>query len=293
MAGSGKNKISVSVIINSPVSRVWNFWIDPVHIIHWNNASDDWLTTYSENDVRPGGKFLSRMEARDGSAGFDFTGEYEAIELNKSIDYTITGGRCVQVIFGSEGDITKLTEIFEAEDINAAELQQAGWQAILDNFKKYVENYGKLEVLNFKIIIDTPLEKVFKLMLEEDSYKAWTSVFNPSSRYKGTWEKRSKMVFLGNDKDGKTGGMVSRIRENIPDKFLSIEHTGIIQNGKEITAGPEVDRWKGSLENYSYTSLDGKTILSVSLDSDQEFKSYFIDTWPRALEKLKSICEQS
>lgn len=292
MSTTGKTKISVSVLINAPVSSVWNFWVDPVHIIHWNNASEDWLTAYSENYVKPGGKFLSRMEARNGSDGFDFTGVYGTIELNKSISYTITDGRKVEVTFKTDGDRTILTEIFENEDINSSELQRAGWQAILDNFKKYVENYGRVEVLKFEIIINTPVEKVFKLMLDEHSYREWTSVFNSTSYFKGTWEKGSKIVFLGDDKDGNAGGMVSRIRENIPDKFLSIEHTGIIQNGEEITSGPEADRWKGSLENYTFTSLDKGTNLSISIDSDPEFKDYFSETWPLALEKLKSICEQ-
>jgi hypothetical protein len=117
-------------------------------------------------------------------------------------------------------------------------------------------------------------------------------VFDPTSRFKGSWEKNSKILFLGTDKDGNSAGMVSRIRENIPGRFLSIEHCGIVRDGKEITSGPEAEAWAGFLENYSFTSVNGKTLLSVSLDSSQEFKSYFSETWPLALKKLKSLSEE-
>jgi uncharacterized protein YndB with AHSA1/START domain len=134
-----KNFITVESTINAPVEKVWNCWTTPQHIIQWNNASDDWHTTRAENDLRVGGQFLSRMEAKDGSFGFDFNGVYTEVEQHKAIAYTIEGGREVKVAFESNENTTKVTETFEAEDENPLEMQQAGWQAILDNFKKYVE----------------------------------------------------------------------------------------------------------------------------------------------------------
>jgi len=128
-------------------------------------------------------------------------------------------------------------------------------------------------------------------MFREDTYKNWTSAFNSDSRYEGSWNKGSKIVFLGTDSNGETGGMVSRIKENLQNKFVSIEHLGIIKNGNEILSGSEVDGWKGALENYTFKTTGNKTLLSVDIDSNQEFKSYFSDTWPKALSKLKSICE--
>ena len=126
MATIEKTNITVGVIIHKPVEKVWKLWTDPKHIIHWNNASDDWHTTKAENDLRPGGKFLSRMEAKDGSMGFDFTGKYNKIELHKLIESTLDDDRNVWVSFISKGNETMITEIFEAEQENAIELQQAG-----------------------------------------------------------------------------------------------------------------------------------------------------------------------
>lgn len=131
--------ITVNIIIDAPVQKVWDSWTVPAHIVHWNNASPDWHTPRAENDLRVGGKFLSRMEARDGSMGFDFSGEYTKIQQHKLIELTLDDNRKVRVRFDADGHKTKVTEVFEAENQNAVELQQSGWQAILDNFKKYVE----------------------------------------------------------------------------------------------------------------------------------------------------------
>ena len=140
MATIEKTKITVTATINAPVEKVWSLWTDPRHIVHWNNAQDDWHTTNAENDLRVGGKFLSRMEARDGSTGFDFEGEYTRVILLKQIVYTLGDGRIVQVSFTENGKETLVAETFEAEQTYTPELQKQGWQAILNNFKKYVEN---------------------------------------------------------------------------------------------------------------------------------------------------------
>lgn len=131
--------ITVEATINAPVDAVWEKWTNPDDIIKWNNASDDWHTPKAENDLRVGGRFLSRMEAKDGSSGFDFNGVYDQVKTNELIAYTIEGGRKVKIGFTGNGAETKVTETFEAEDENPIEMQRGGWQAILDNFKKYVE----------------------------------------------------------------------------------------------------------------------------------------------------------
>lgn len=131
--------ITVETIINAPEQKVWEYFTKPEHVIKWNSPSDDWHTPHAQNDLRPGGGFVYRMEAKDGSFGFDFGGVYDAVENNKYIEYTIGDGRKVKVHFTNEGNAIKLTEIFEAENINSIEMQRGGWQAILDNFKKYTE----------------------------------------------------------------------------------------------------------------------------------------------------------
>ena len=139
METTEKITITVATTVNIPVAKVWEFWTNPKHIINWNNASDDWHTPRSENDLRVCGKFMSRMEARDGSIGFDFIGVYDEVKTNKLIAYTIVDGRKVKIIFEDLGDETKVTETFEAENENPVEVQRGGWQAILNNFKKYTE----------------------------------------------------------------------------------------------------------------------------------------------------------
>ena len=134
MATAQKTIITIQAMINAPVEKVWKLWTGPEHIVNWNYASDDWHTTRAENDLRAGGRFLSRMEARDGSSGFDFSGKYSIVEQHRQIEYILDDGRNVQVIFIPRGNVTTVTEAFEAEHSNSIEMQEAGWQAILDNF---------------------------------------------------------------------------------------------------------------------------------------------------------------
>lgn len=293
MITAAKTTITVKANINAPVEKVWNFWTDPKHIVHWNNASDDWYTPRAENDLRVGGKFNYRMEARDGSDGFDFEGEYDSVVLLKQIRYTMGDGRSVRVSFDSDADTTTVTEIIETEPHNPLDIQQKGWQAILDNFRRHIEKSSRTEMLHFDILIEANAEKVYRTMINEKHYPEWTSEFNPTSHFKGSWDKGSKILFLGDAADGSLGGMVSRIKENIPYRFISIEHMGLVENGKEVLCGPDVDIWAGALENYTFTDQDGKTHLSVDVDTVDKYRQYFINTWPKALQKLKKICESN
>lgn len=132
--------ITVQALIKAPVEKVWEIWTTPKHITQWNTASADWHTPYAENDLKVGGKFLSRMEAIDGSFGFDFWGIYDEIISNALIAYTMGDDRKAKVTFERKDNSTKVVVIFEAESENSIELQQGGWQAILNNFKKYTES---------------------------------------------------------------------------------------------------------------------------------------------------------
>lgn len=141
MENPKKTIITVEATVKAPVEKVWKFWSSPEHITQWNNASDDWHTPYAENDLRVGGKFTSRMEAKDGSFGFDFWGIYDVVVPNERIEYTLGDDRKVKIVFTDQGNATRVTESFEAENENSVELQQSGWQAILDNFRKYTESH--------------------------------------------------------------------------------------------------------------------------------------------------------
>lgn len=136
-----QTNVTVQTVIEAPVEKVWNYWTDPNHITQWYQASDDWHAPRAENDLRVGGKFVTRMEAKDGSAGFDYSGTYDVVKLHEEISYTLDDGRKVNVTFIARGDETEVIETFEAESIHPVEFQKAGWQAILDNFKTYTESH--------------------------------------------------------------------------------------------------------------------------------------------------------
>jgi uncharacterized protein YndB with AHSA1/START domain len=136
-------KITVEKVVRAGLEPVWNAWNTPADIKQWNSAQDDWHTTASTVDLREGGKFSSRMEAKDGSAGFDFEGVYTRVVPRQAIEYRMSDGREVSVEFLPQGDGVLVKETFDAETENPAELQRQGWQAILDNFGQYVESRAR------------------------------------------------------------------------------------------------------------------------------------------------------
>lgn len=134
-----KQKITIEVQVAAPVQKVWDYYNKPQHITQWNFAHESWQCPSAENDLRAGGKLISRMEARDGSFGFDFEATYDEVIDHKRIVYTIADGRKVETNFADAGGKTRIVTVFEAESENPVEMQKGGWQAILDNFKKYTE----------------------------------------------------------------------------------------------------------------------------------------------------------
>jgi uncharacterized protein YndB with AHSA1/START domain len=139
MDSAQHKKITVEAFVKAPLNVVWKLWNTPEDITLWNNASDEWHTPSVTLDLRPGGKFFFRMEAKDGSAGFDFSGMYDTVKVREYITYTIGDGRKVEINFKSIGTDTIIVETFEAEHQNSLDLQRIGWQSILNNFKNYAE----------------------------------------------------------------------------------------------------------------------------------------------------------
>jgi uncharacterized protein YndB with AHSA1/START domain len=133
-------KITVETAVKAPLNKVWESWNSPADIKQWNAAQDDWHTTESRVDLREGGTFMSRMEAKDGSAGFDFEGTFTRIVPRKIIEYEMSDGRGVKVEFLERPDEVVVKETFDAESENTPEMQRQGWQAILDNFGRHVES---------------------------------------------------------------------------------------------------------------------------------------------------------
>lgn len=139
MKAMQRTKITIETTVAVPVKQAWELWTLPEHITQWNFASDAWRGPTAQNDLRAGGRFSARMEAKDGSMGFDFGGQHDRVTLHQQIDSTMEDGRKMSVVFSADGDKTRVVEIFEAEETNSVELQRDGWQTILNNFKKYAE----------------------------------------------------------------------------------------------------------------------------------------------------------
>jgi hypothetical protein len=151
-----------------------------------------------------------------------------------------------------------------------------------------------MKKLQFKVSVNAPVHKAYDCMLgisNKSTYEQWTAMFNPTSTYEGSWNKGDKIRFVGTDEKGEKSGIMSEIAENIPNKFVSIRHYGLLTAGKEITAGPEVEKWAGGLENYSFEENNGITIVTVELDTTDDFVEYMNEHYPKALNKLKEICE--
>lgn len=285
-----KPQITITASIKAPVNQVWAIYNDPYHVTQWNFASPDWCCPFSEIDLREGGKFSSRMEAKDGSMGFDFWGIYKEIKVNEFLAYEMGDGRKASLKFENQGKETLVTTIFEAEETNSLDMQQMGWQAILNNFKSHVESLQS-EILHFEILIKASPNEVFKTMLDEEPYKEWAYVFYPGSYFKGSWKKGSIIKFIAESEDGSLGGMLGTIADRVENYHISIKYIGLISNNKEITQGEDVDKMKGSFENYTFDSQNEDTLLKVDMGPVGEYKSYFEETWPKALQKLKEICE--
>ncbi len=151
-----------------------------------------------------------------------------------------------------------------------------------------------MKKLQFKTTIKAPVNKVYDTMLglsNKNSYEQWTALFNPTSSYEGNWNKGSKIYFVGVDEHGEKGGMVSEIADNIPNRFVSIRHYGLLKGTEEITTGPNVEKWANGRENYTFEEINGTTTVTVDLDTAEDFEDYMNESYPKALAKLKEICE--
>lgn len=152
-----------------------------------------------------------------------------------------------------------------------------------------------MKKIKFTVNVNAPAKKVYDVMLginNKSTYEQWTALFNPTSTYDGSWNKGSKMLFIGTDEKGERGGIVSEIADNIPNRFVSIRHYGLVQGNVEITEGPDVEKWANGFENYTFEEANGITKVTVDLDTTEDFVDYMNEKYPKALEKLKEICEK-
>jgi len=148
-----------------------------------------------------------------------------------------------------------------------------------------------MQTLHFTTHINAPREKVWHTMLDDATYRQWTKAFNAGSYYEGSWEEGSKILFVGDDEDGKQSGMVSRIAVSRKPEYVSIEHMGVMMDGKEMMDDPNFKEWKGAHENYTFDETDGGTQLTVDLDVTDGMAAEMSGMWEKALVALKELCE--
>lgn len=149
-----------------------------------------------------------------------------------------------------------------------------------------------METVQFSILIDADKQTVWNTMLEDKTYREWTKAFHAGSFYEGNWEKGTEIRFLGPNEDGTLGGMLSRINENIKHQYISIEHLGVINNGKVDTTNEEAKKWTSAFENYTFTEKGNQTELKIEMLIDPSYKAMFEDMWPKALNDLKNLSEK-
>ncbi|WP_026728859.1 SRPBCC family protein [Flavobacterium denitrificans] len=152
-----------------------------------------------------------------------------------------------------------------------------------------------MQKLQFKKEINASAQKVYETMLglkDKATYEYWVATFNPTSTFEGSWEKGSKIRFVGTDENGKKAGMVSEIEENKPADFVSIRHYGFLDGDTEVTTGEQVEKWAGGHENYTFEENNGVTTVTVDMDTIDEYLDYFNSTYPKAMDKLKEISEK-
>lgn len=287
-----KTILNIRATVNAPLARVWLFFTHPNHIVRWNGASDDWHCPQASNDLKVGGRFNYRMEARDASFAFDFEGTYTAVEPQKFIAYVMDDDRRVEISFEAKGDTTIVSEQFEAEAMNPEEMQLAGWQAILDNFKRHTERAVGDKPLHFEQMIAASPEKVHRLMLEDVTYREWTAIFNPGSYFEGSWDEGAEIRFIGHNENGQKEGMIGHIAVHKPRQYVSIAYNGVVDKGVDRFTGPDVEALTSGREEYRFVARDGQTLLVVDMDDPGPYADYFTETWPLALQKLKEICER-
>jgi uncharacterized protein YndB with AHSA1/START domain len=283
--------IVITATIQAPVALVWQYYTQPAHITRWNFATPEWYCPWANADLQPGGTYTARMEAKDGSFGFDFSATYHTVNPHQLLAFTLTDGRQVSIAFKPLDQETQVTVTFEPEQQNPLSLQQTGWQMILDNFKNYAHQRAQSTLLcrEYKITIQAPAALVYDAMLgltQKQTYESWTAHFSPTCSYEGSWNKGANIQFTAIH-EGKKGGITSTVVEHLPQKYIALLHTGLIEDGTIITDEAKIAAWKNAQEIYTFIDQQQTTHLIVNIDISPDYQSYFDEVYPKALLQLK------
>lgn len=294
------SKITINKTINASVNHVWQAYLDPEDNKRWNTAGFGWTVGETHFDPRVGGKFEAEYKSPDGKNDFMLEGTFVEIIENQKIIYEMPQNemdkakRVVEINFESVGNDstsqTNFTVTFDAEDMNTLDRQKQGWNAILENFKKFVERKSnpKNQALQKSIKIKSSPHKVWKVLTNKEKYKLWTAPFTDGSYYEGEMQYLNKIYFLSPDNIG----LVSEVKVCIPDFQLSFEHLGTVKDGVEDLDSVEFGSWKGARETYTLSFNDGITTLDIYQDMSAKENQFFDSKWDTALEIIKQIAQE-
>jgi uncharacterized protein YndB with AHSA1/START domain len=294
------SKIVIHQIFAATPSQVFESCLDSEDNKRWNTAGFGWSTGEVQIDPKVGGRWFAEYKSPDGKDDFVFEGVFTEIIENQKISYKMpkdmgefeVDERKAEVLFEEfEKGKTQVTITFDAEDLNSIEMQKQGWQAILDNFKTFLER--KINPENARLILDIDInaspQKVWKTLLEKESYNIWAATFSPGSHYQGEIKYDNKVQFLGPDQSG----LISLVKVCIPEFQVSFEHLGGFKDGKEDPDSPMFLPWKGNRETYTLKSKNEITNLSIYQEMSKTEIEYFEEMWAKALEVIKKIAEES
>lgn len=293
-------QLSVSTIIQAPKEQVWEYLWDPEHIVHWSFASNDWYCPQAIwNKPQVWEMFSNTFSAKDGSFSFDFTWKYDEVveyeilkyTLWEMKDYFIDAWRKVEVHLKETASGVEITQIFDTEDENPHDMQIAGWKAILENFKKYVETGEKVLFIKKSVVLNTSQESVFHILTDDTLYRQWTSAFCEGSYYEtNKWQVWEKIYF----KSPHDWWLISEISYFQPPYQVGFTHLWFLtKDGAEDYESEEVHTWKWYKEIYTCKKVDANTTeLTIYQDiSENDFES-FNALWDAALRNIQDLTKK-
>ncbi len=274
-------KITIQTIVSADKKKVWDYYTEPKHIVNWNFASDNWCCPGAENDLRIGGKYKARMEAKDKSVGFDFEAVYNEIVEGEKFTYTMEDGREVNGSFEDLDGKTKVTIIFDAEKENSEEMQKDGWQSILNQFKSYVEKQQKEIIAKASVNVDASPSQVWEALTNSERVKQYMF----GAEVISTWKEGTPIKWKGEWK-GKTFEDKGKILKIESEQLLKYTHFSPLTGKEDKT------------ENYHTVTIrlnaeDNQTNITLTQEGNgtEQEKEHSEKNWQMMLENLKKIVE--
>lgn len=282
--------ITITTTIQAPIHTVFESYLSPADNLRWNTAGEGWTVSHTTINPVIGGTYSIGFKSPDGANDFDFGGVYTNIIPDQLITSILDDGRHVKVLFEEKDNEAIVTIEFDAEQENSLELQEQGWGKILTHFKQFIERKSKPTHRSILKTIDihASVEKVWDVLLQDQSYRQWTKVFDEDSYYEGEMKYQGKIKFLSSH----NGGLASNVHVYIPYYQISFEHLGVIIDGVEDFDNPQFADWKGARETYTLTPQGSSTHLEIYVELTQEEYEYMSNLWDQALIKIKDLAEK-